>query len=240
MAGGLTSAAPEETTGGISELHLRSVGRLLVPGVRYRQGHAEHFDERCSATLVSNRRDEARSDLILSAWHCIEHYRDLSRRLVYESSQGIRKEARILASGEGMHADWLLLRLAEPMIHPTYIGLGPSTSKDQSKIGAPRRNAALQPLMMAGYPRAAGTDLRVLETAVGCMGTGRDGLDISSNCVLQKGASGGAVFAFGGAYAFLGVVSRGDGESQSIYVPLERFRRQIRPFFKHTVKPDLP
>ena len=82
---------------------------------------------------------------------------------------------------------------------------------------------------MAGFPRPADGDA-VLVLRAGCRVTGRDGKDLRSDCVLSKGASGGAVIDAmdrGGRYR--GVISRGDARSVSIFVPLERFYRELVP-----------
>jgi len=211
----LALQAAAEPTGAFQEDALRSVGRLLVPAIRFRNGYAQHFDEQCSGTLVQPSAGAALSDLVLSAWHCLEHYRDTSRPLLFVSAAGQQRHARMLTSGGSMFSDWVLLRLESALPHPVAISLD--------------GNTAQQRLVMAGYPRVEQGEKRPLQRAVDCRITGRDHNDQRSDCVLNKGASGGAVFS-ASDLSLLGVISRGDGVSQSIFVPVSRFQSRIRAY----------
>ncbi len=188
-----------------------SVGRLHVPAIRYRDGYARHYDEQCSAALIHERGREV-SPFIVSAWHCIEHYRDLSRSLVFEAESGQRYAARLLASGGSMHSDWALLRLPTPLPAPLGLELSPGGEEPGERT-------------LAGYPHDSG-----LTAEDNCRIIGRDGADVRTDCVLQQGASGGAVIDGGTTPRYLGVISRGDGETQSIYVPVERFLGRIQKY----------
>lgn len=217
-----------QTAGDVAEARnhaLRSVGRLRVPAVRYRDGYPQRFEERCSATLITQSRQKRSSRLILSAWHCVEDYRELSRRLIFETPDGLQSEAKILVSGGSMDSDWVLLQLHTPMEGPALL-IG-------QDIPAP-----INGLLMAGYPKDPDTlpwepgesAPRSLETSESCRVTGRLKQDPRSDCVLRKGASGGAVFSEELNFSYLGVISQGDQISQSIFVPLKRFRAQIRSY----------
>jgi len=210
---GLSSAAAEPPDDHARAL-TRSVGRLHVPAIRYEEGRARHFDEQCSATLVSLG-EQPRSKLLLSAWHCLEDYVDLSRPITFEVPKGERVEVRPLASGGSMHSDWVLLRLPRDLPDPLPL------AEAVEDLTAPVR--------LAGYPRDAET-LRMQD----CRNTGRDGRDQRTGCVARRGASGGAVVSLpaNGGPRFIGVISRGDGVSQSIYVPVERILPRIRSFFE--------
>lgn len=198
---------------------LRSgVGQLWVPAKRFRNGYAEHFDEHCSAALVTTK-ESLPSRLLLSAWHCIEDYRDLSRDLLFETQDGRRHPARVVASGGGMHGDWAILRLRKPL--PGGLLLTPPSEKRGDTHA------------MAGFPRRADGDAALVH-ARHCRVTGRDGPDLRSDCILSKGASGGAVVDAGDARVYRGVISRGDARSVSIFVPLTRFYRQLRPLLGTT------
>jgi hypothetical protein len=188
-----------------------SMGRLFVPAIRYENGYARHYDEQCSATLVGAQRGET-SKLLLSAWHCLEDYRDLSRPIIFESLRGIRHPVHLLASGGGMDSDWALLRLPVALPAPAAIDVVPDS--------APRRAT------LAGFPQ--GEDLVL---GHGCAFTGLAGRDQRTDCVLQRGASGGAAFSDSPEPTYLGVISRGDGETQSIFVPVARFIDRIRIHF---------
>ena len=200
-----TSAAKRSTS---LERSISAVGQLLVPSIRYENGYARHYNERCSATAVAEGDSEAL--YLLSAWHCLEDYRDLSKPLLFELSSGFQSPVRVVASGDGMLSDWVLLKLQAPA--PSSAGIAEETSAEGSE------------LVMAGYPR----DHRAADAGpvtVQCQQSGKDNKDWSSDCVLQKGASGGAVFNPDGE--ILGVISRGDGESVSIFVPVNRFRNRL-------------
>ncbi len=192
-----------------------AVGRLLVPAVRYEEGYPRHYDEHCSATLVAPDTSRA-SKLLVSAWHCLEDYRDLSRPLLFQRGNAPGHPVSVVVTGGSMDSDWALLRLDKPQA-------------DFQPLRA-ASNSPPNTLIMAGFPN----DMPREETAAlvrHCELIGRDGRDLRSNCVLKKGASGGAVIAPDGAGTFIGVISRGDSESQSIFVPVERFIDRIQPYF---------
>jgi hypothetical protein len=208
---GMTATAAEPSSEGGRNL-ADSVGRLRVPAIRYEGGRARHFDEQCSATLVTLG-ERRQSGLVLSAWHCLEDYRDLSRPITFEVRDGEALEVRPIASGGSMRSDWALLRLQRDLPYPLPL--------------AERPEDATTSVRLAGYPRNAAT-LRTQD----CRNTGRDGRDRRTGCTAQRGASGGAVVTLpvSGSPRFLGVISRGDGVSQSIYVPVDRILPRIRSF----------
>lgn len=210
-------AAPELAAGETRETALvaASIGQLFIPAVRYEEGYARHIDEQCSATLVADGR-RATSRHVLSAWHCLEDYRDLSRPVIFQAADGQRLVANLVASGGAMHADWALLRLRRALPEPL-----PLLAGTDGRTGL---------LRMAGFPRRASP--RRLTLTSGCRVTGQDGADLRTDCVLQKGASGGATLNDGPSPALIGVISRGDGMTQSIFVPVARFYARIRPFLE--------
>lgn len=202
---GLPSVACAEQ----SDTMITSVGRLLIPAVRYQNGYVRHYDERCSGTVVTEP-GGSHSTVVISAWHCLEDYRDLSRPLIFETIDGRRSEVRLLASGGSMEQDWALLRLAEAQAALPIDDAGiPST------------------VTMVGFPRASASSA---QTQVRCSLMGLDGADYRGGCALKPGASGGGVISTDGQQ-YLGVVSRGDGVTQSIFVPVERFRQALRAHF---------
>ncbi|MEM1403997.1 MAG: serine protease [Pseudomonadota bacterium] len=196
---------------GVSTTAIAAVGQLLVPAIRYENGYARHYNERCSATAVSQGDRDA--EFLLSAWHCLEDYRDLSKPLTFELSSGFRSPVRVVASGESMSNDWILLKLAKPA--PDAVEIAENTSLEGTE------------LVMAGYPRDHNAEDQGPVT-VSCRQRGIEVEDFGSDCVLQKGASGGAVFNDEGQ--IVGVISRGDGESVSIFVPVSRFRDRLSPY----------
>lgn len=205
-------AAP--TTGEPGRLAL-SIGQLFVPAIRYENGRARHYDERCSATLVAHGRRPT-SRLVLSAWHCLEDHRDLSRPVLFQTADGQQLTAQLIASGGAMHADWALLRLPRALPAPMPV--------------LPRGGTVSGTLRMAGFPRHTASG--ALKLASGCRVTGEDGPDLRTDCILQKGASGGATLTDDATPAFIGVISRGDGVTQSIFVPVARFYSRIRSYLE--------
>jgi hypothetical protein len=204
---------------------LRAVGRLQVPTRRYTDGRTEHHREDCSATLVSGpvRRS---ADTLVTAWHCLEHYRDLSRPISFTARDNngrlLSREAYRLADGGGMHGDWAILRLYRPI--------------DREVMAAlplhPRQADPARQVTMAGYSRDAGLGEHGerLTYDAGCriIAQAREGND--SDCLAYKGASGGAVVQLSttGEPLYAGVISRGDSEGLSIYVPISRFRLTLQ------------
>ena len=93
---------------------LGAIGKLQVPGNKYDNGRRSHYSEDCSATLVA-RAASTRADTIITAWHCLEFYNDLSKPITFTLLPGseatITREAYRLADGGGMHSDWAILRL---------------------------------------------------------------------------------------------------------------------------------
>ena len=204
---------------------LRAVGRLAVPGSRYRDGNRQHLREDCSATLVT-RSAGAAADTIVTAWHCLEHYNDLSRPIMFTLLAGVEAaprsiEAYRLADGGGMHADWALLRLRQPVAAAAVAAL---------EIQSGRADPG-QLITMAGFSRdpgkgGGGTRL-TFDPA--CLVTRLDVASSESNCLAYKGASGGAVVqqSVDGEPRFSGVISAGDGAGVSTFVPVTAFRGAI-------------
>ncbi len=220
------TAAPDTDTDAVGPAPgwLRAVGRLQVPGSRIEQGWRKHYREDCSATLVSHRA-AARADIIVTAWHCLEHYRDLARPITFTLRAGEPGEqafeARRLADGGGMHADWAILRLTRPVPAPVAAPLGvdpgpADTARPISMVGYPGPATGI-----AGGPRLA-WDPR-------CHITGRSGATHDSDCIAYKGASGGAVVQLSqdGMPRLTGVISSGDQAGLSRFVPVEGFRRAL-------------
>lgn len=223
-----TAVAAAETTdgrltyGADSPHWLRAVGRLRVPGLRRIDGRNAHLVEDCSATLVAPPGARS-SDIIVTAWHCLEDYRDLSREIVFTLLPGTAdshaSEAVRLETGGSMHADWAILRLRQPvpaeLVRPLQFN--------------PLRADPERGVAMAGYSRDLGEggerlsydpQCRVLNQPVGSSHT---------DCAAAKGASGGAVVQSGadGVARLTGVISAGDGAGFSVYVPVAGFRAHL-------------
>ncbi|WP_162846089.1 trypsin-like serine peptidase [Seongchinamella sediminis] len=203
---------------------LQSVGKLDVPGIQFEGGQRRHQRENCSGTLVAAA-GKRLANTVVTAWHCLEYYRDLSKPITFTllpgSDRVTRREAYLLADGGSMYADWAVLRLYRPV--------------DTRVIPAMELNPALgdrlRPVTMAGFSGDAGLgmDGAVLTYHDNCRITRqhRDGSE--TDCSAYKGASGGAVIQLSrqGSAQLTGVISRGNSEGISIYVPVADFRRPL-------------
>ena len=203
---------------------LRAVGKLQVPGSKLVAGHRKHHREDCSATLVASPNAQ-QADTIVTAWHCLEFYNDLSRPITFTLLPGtpgsIETEVRRLADGGGMYADWALLRLQTPVARDTVVALS---------IDPHRANPA-RPITLAGYSRdpGLGNNGSALTYDASCQITRQERGSSNTDCTAYKGASGGAIVQLGsdGQAWLSGVVSRGNSSDVSIYVPVEGFRSAI-------------
>ena len=117
-----------------------------------------------------------------------------------------------------MHGDWAILRLYRPIAHEDMVALPVH----------PQQADTLKPVTMAGYSRDAGlgNNGQQLTYDAGCRMTAEALEGNDSNCLAYKGASGGAVVQLSntGNPLYAGVISRGDSNGISIYVPVSRFR----------------
>lgn len=212
---------PRQQVSATSPSMLMSVGRLLVPGRRIEDGYERHYRESCSATLLEPDEGEPVS-LILTAWHCIEYHNDLTDNITFviESTSGERLQRRVqpVSSGGGMHADWLLMRLQEPLPADAVVS---ATLTREVAPGVGSR------IIMAGYSRDQGLGEagKVLTFHRNCRVVARSDEDIATDCLAYRGASGGAVFSVATG-RLLGVISRGDSLAQSIFVPISRIPRR--------------
>ena len=203
---------------------LRAVGKLQVPGHKYQDGRRAHHREDCSATLVAQPAS-TRADTIITAWHCLEFYTDLSKPITFTllpgSEQHVGSEAYRLADGGGIHADWAILRLTKaiPAHQVTAMGIHPD-----------RANPGL-PITMAGYSRDNGTGNKGehLSFDPACAITRQAKGSSDSNCRAHKGSSGGAVVQITqkGQARMAGVISQGNGVGLSTFVPVDGFRNAI-------------
>ena len=203
---------------------LRAVGKLRVPGSKYHAGTREHLLEDCSATLVARTPGRA-ADTIVTAWHCLAHYNDLSKPIVFTLLPGqpdvLQREAYHLADGGGMYADWALLRLRQPV---------PAADVAAMTVDPDRIDPA-RSITMAGYSRdqGKGEGGRRLSFDPACLITAQAPAASASNCRAYKGSSGGAVMQLSraGAPRLSGVISEGNGVGLSTFVPVDTFRSAI-------------
>lgn len=201
---------------------LAAVGKLRVPGSRYREGRRSHLQEDCSATLVSRGRGK-KADTIVTAWHCLAFYNDLSKPITFTllpgRDQSVVREAYRLADGGGMHADWAVLRLYQPIVTELALAIHPG------------RADPARPVSMAGYSRdtAKGDGGKALTFDPSCFITQQAARVSDSNCTAYRGASGGAVVQLSprGKAQLTGVISQGDSAGLSLFVPVAIFRSAI-------------
>jgi hypothetical protein len=203
---------------------LRAVGKLQVPTIKIREGQRRHHLEDCSATLVSGP-DRARADTIITAWHCLEYYGDLSKRITFtlfpDSVDPISSEVYRLADGGGIYADWAILRLLQPIpaarVYP--LKIHPTRADNHANI------------TMAGYSTDAGLGRhgQLLTYDPDCMITHQSRNSSESDCRAYRGASGGAVVQVSerGEAWLSGVISQGNGAGISTFVPVAGFRAAI-------------
>lgn len=202
---------------------LQAVGKLRVPGSQLKDGRRKHRLEDCSATLIAATSASREADVVITAWHCLEFYNDLSRPILFtllpQGPAPVTREAYRIADGGGMHADWALLKLRKPVTATHVAGLVPS---DVS-------GATTAQVTMAGYSRDTGLGERgkVLTYHPHCAVTQWQSGE--SDCRAFKGASGGAVVTLSasGQPSYAGVISRGNGEDISIFVPVTAFRMPL-------------
>ena len=203
---------------------LQAVGKLHVPGVQYKSGYGRHQKENCSGTLVAPR-NSRQADTVVTAWHCLEHYRDLSKPITFtlsaQTGTALTREAYRVADGGGMYADWALLKLYEPV----------SKGDIPALEIHPQRADMQRTVTMAGYSGDAGLGAEgaVLTYHPSCNIMRQALAQSESDCSAYKGASGGAVIQVSAeGYAQLsGVISQGDSENISIYIPVSGFRSPL-------------
>ena len=187
---------------------LSAVGKLTVPGQRYEQGERLHYREDCTATLIG-------AQTILTAWHCLEYYGDVSHDILFKLD-GESRLAYRLAEGGGMRADWAVLQLDRPISDVIPV---PVRMEFDARVDTQ--------VSIAGYSRddGLGAGGTILTWQSACTITDNEGYRVATNCLAYKGASGGPTLFDG---AIIGVISAGDGQGQTYYAPSSSFRSAVR------------
>ncbi len=209
------AADPRQVYRPDSPVWLQAVGKLTVPGSHYKNGDRHHHEKHCTATLVTE-------DIILSGWHCLEYYTDLSQDIIFTLPNAktlITRTARHLVDGGGMQADWLLLKLNRPISKRVAVAV-PVGTLTVAKPGT-------QALTLAGYSRDSGlgADDQQLSYHRGCEILYKESYRVATNCVALKGSSGGPIVH---QQTIVGVVSAGDSEQLSYYTPSNSFISAVR------------
>jgi V8-like Glu-specific endopeptidase len=210
------STEPRQTYSSDAPVWLHSVGKLTVPGYRMDNGQRLQQFENCSATLVA-------PDRVITAWHCLEYYRDLTRDILFSlphRQQDVPRRAMRLADGGGITDDWALLKLdrpipkvvAQPLPLQFFAAAEPGTS-----------------LSLAGYSgdEGLGASGEVLTWHADCKMQHREYARVPTDCHAYKGASGGAAVVNG---QLIGVISVGDSGGLTYFIPSARFLGSIRAY----------
>lgn len=204
---------------------LRAVGKLHVPGVTFDRGHQLNHREDCSATLIGETDSSDSANIIVTAWHCLEFYRDLSKRisftLLYGTPQSFTTQAYPVVDGGGMYADWAILRLQHAV---------PGDTVSAMKLH-PEKADVQRPIAMAGYSNnSPGNRLSYDSDCSILLPPNAARERNASNCKASKGASGGAVVQLStqGEPLLAGVISQGDGDQFTVFVPIADFRGALR------------
>ena len=197
----------------------QAIVKLSVPVKRWEDGRRRHFIEDCTGSLIKGKE----GILILTAWHCVEGFNDLTQVIIATASNGEIFEAQVSAIGASMSADWALLSLnrsAQTMQNTSYLEL--------AKI----RPIEGQLILMAGFSRdqqlgdngstlTFDPDCQVRHTPSGANA-------IYTNCTAFKGASGGPVLTLeSDTYKVLGVISAGDEAGLSLFTPVTAIARSL-------------
>jgi len=180
---------------------MRNVVAIEVPSEKREAGRTRHFIERCSGTLLQNA-DNKRPDLILTAWHCVENYSDLSKHIQIRFPHAVAPLqalfARIYRSGDSITSDWALLRLVSPVPDAGLLGLSLSLRKEN------------QPAYALGFAGELRQGRSSLSFDADCNWSQSN---LWQSCQSSKGSSGGPLVQVHSDEAYVvGVISQGDSE----------------------------
>ena len=184
---------------------MRNIAVIDVPSEKRESGQSRHYTERCSGTLLQGV-EPNHPKLLMTAWHCIEHYADLSKtievRFPHAAEKARSYPARVYRSGTSINSDWALLKLTSPVQDPKLKGL---------PLAHPWENEKATALGFAGG----------LEQGRSALSFDPRCVWISSNrwesCQSSKGSSGGALVQVRSDQAYLvGVISQGDSDELTL------------------------
>jgi hypothetical protein len=206
---------------------LSAIGKLRVPGTRVEDGRRRHHYEDCSATLVAPT-GARQASIIVTAWHCLELYNDLSRDIEFTllpgSENSIALTARRLADGGHINADWAILKLERAV---------PNSRVPALEVNGDLPDADIT-VLMAGYSGddGKGEGGALLSYDPACHITHMASKGGSTDCTALKGASGGALIQLNAAGLPLltGVISQGDGLGISLFITTQSFHNTLRNY----------
>lgn len=199
---------------------MANVANIEVPAIKYEQGRARHYIEYCSGTLLKSAKT-SQPRFMISAWHCVEHYQDLSRDLTvyFPHSQSRHKayRARLVDSGGSISSDWALLKLSDSPSSAHLAGLTLMTTDIN------------QPATAAGFALALPNGRQHLSFDDSCEANGENEW---TRCTTSKGASGGPIVQIHQSMAgIVGVISQGDSQAFTISFPSARLPQRWRGAF---------
>ena len=196
-----------------------AIVKIEVPIVRSVNGYPRHFLERCSGTIVS----PGPFPMVISAWHCFEGYNALSSPAILRTETG-PAGLELVASGGSMDEDWALLRSTSQWWPSIWIPVSRDRVRPGSRVSA------------AGFSRSSGASALELDDGQeNALTVDADcrimPAPLASNCVIQKGASGGPIVGRtqSGSLRLYGIISAGDGTSVSYFYPADLLSPLIRP-----------
>jgi secreted trypsin-like serine protease len=187
---------------------MKNVANIEVPAIKFEHGRARHYTEYCSGTLLQNPKT-LKPRFVISAWHCVEHYQDLSRDIIvgfpHFQSNHADYTARLIDSGGGISNDWAVLELSN----------GPSAEELEGLSLLATDKA--KPATAAGFALALPKGRQRLSFDDSCRASG----DVQwVQCTTSKGASGGPIVQTQGARSgIVGVISQGDSQAFTISYP---------------------
>jgi len=203
---------------------MQNVASIEIPAIKIEGSRARHYLEYCSGTLLRDN-GALRRRYMISAWHCVEHYQDLSKalrvRFPHSSVTKLEYQARLIDSGGAIDRDWAVLELS----------------------------TAPTPEQLEGLPVLT-TDPSTAATAVGfalALENGRNELSYDdscrmrddihwANCTTSKGSSGGPIVQTKeGAIGVVGVISQGDSQALTITYPISKLPTRWRIKFQSSV-----
>ena len=200
----------------------RAIVKIQVPIVRRIEGYPRHFLERCSATIVS----PGPKPLLISARHCFDGHEALGSPATLLTDSGpIALE--LLASGGSMQQDWAVLRVTVGWTPHAWIPIAPARAKQGSRISA----AGFSRWSEADFNTTENLEERSLNIDPDCRVTAAGAPPLASSCVIQRGASGGAILGrtqSGGLRVF-GIISAGDSETVSYFYPTDLISSRVWP-----------
>jgi hypothetical protein len=162
---------------------------LKVPVFTYTDGSKQHRIEFCSGTLMATQ-----PPAILTAWHCFDGLRDLTRPPQgFVAGEWI--SLKLLASGDSMKADWALLIPSDN--NNLSLPQGLSIAADMPRV-----------FSVAGYSRKQADQRKVLSIDHDCTVIGQLEGWLTTTCDANEGSSGGPAVAWiDGELKIFGVIS---------------------------------